>query len=758
MTVPGGGPGEEPPTTLDPGRARPDDADVTVLDPGRRRRVPTGGPALAQGLPAGLDARFKVIRLLSRPAAPAEVYQVQERATGVEHVLKLYREHEPDREVRDLLARTRSRHLVRPSETGEEGGLPYELMEYLGGGSLTALRERNPGGLDPAVLHAVAGQARHALVALHELGVVHRDVKPANIVLRSLDPFEAVLVDFGLAQRVAASGELTEDRSGTTRYMPPEFIGGGMVSPAYDWWSFGITLLELATGAPLLPGIEDDNALRAYIAGGVDASSVVDPRLRMLCQGLLGSSTAARWGADEVQQWLDGGSPGVPNPAPPAASEEAEAPEPFVYLDVAYRHRRHLALAMTATWETAVSQFFGADPAPLARLEAWLRGLPGPPPPRSDPREPADVRLLRLLRWMAPGLPPMYRGLNIAWGTLPELGHRAAGGEGTHPDLVRELWRHDLLPLLDAGAALDDPGGPAGGGGLAQVRARWEEQQRRWAAIAGQIADDGARAALQVGRGDAGREAYDRMLAVTLWAATMNDTERRQARRELLGVERRCRLPWFTELVGRPDGLAVAYRLRAYAEDRAAAAAEEERAAARRRAWLRRNQTLREWSRRQNRPLALSWAVAGVVALAALCTLFIGVSDIANWASDGAILDAWLALVLAAAVALTFESLLAWEIGGRFHPRYSMLGAGMIALGRAARSIAGRGIALLVIVALVVGGYLLTVLAPLATPLVAGAAVVVWAVWRYLRWRADAAEERRDIDRNIREQRAAAAR
>src|SRR5258706_15855768 len=109
MTVPGGGPGEEPSTTLDPGRARPDDADVTVLDPGRRRPVATGGPALDHGLPPSLDARFKGVRLLSRPGAPAEGDVVEERGTGGEHVVKLYREDAPDLRGRALLARTRHR-------------------------------------------------------------------------------------------------------------------------------------------------------------------------------------------------------------------------------------------------------------------------------------------------------------------------------------------------------------------------------------------------------------------------------------------------------------------------------------------------------------------------------------------------------------------------------------------------------------------------------------------------------------------------
>jgi hypothetical protein len=139
--------------------------------------------------------------------------------------------------------------------------------------------------------------------------------------------------------------------------------------------------------------------------------------------------------------------------------------------------------------------------------------------------------------------------------------------------------------------------------------------------------------------------------------------------------------------------------------------------------------------------------VASVFALTATCALLIGVSDLAGVSADASILDAWLATVLAAVVGLTAEALLAWEIGGRFHPGYSILGAGLIALGRAARSIAGRGIALVAFIVVLGGAYALTAFAPAATPLVAGGGVLIWSVARYLRWRSDSQREQEEIDR-----------
>lgn len=732
MTEPVGVPGAETPTTLDPGRVR-DDGDATVLDPGRRRPTTT-----SEGLPPHLAVRFKVVQRLSRTGAPADVYLVRDRVSAAEHVVKLYRDGAPDPQVRALLLqRRRTRHLVSVSETEPAGAEPYDIMEHLAGGTLVALRERNPQGLDRIALKNVIGQVAFGLRAMHDRGLVHRDVKPANILLRTFEPFDLALVDFGLSQ-FAPEPRTVADVSGTVRYMPPEFAGR-LLSPAYDWWSLGITVLELATGHPFLEGVESDEAIRVHVTGGpVNVTSIADPRVRMLCQGLLSQSRAARWGADQVEEWLNGGSPPLPAASPVAAwspvTDEAEVDEPFVYLDTEYRHRRPLALHMMMTWQTAVGD--------LDRLEEWLRRLPGPPCPRLAPAEPADVRLLRLLRWMGPELPPIYRGEPVAWRALPTLAMHAAAGEGMYPELVRELWRYDLLPLLRTAAAAD--GGSAdgdrldSGAGLVEVRARWERRQQAWVTLAATVRDDGARAVLHPPRRDR-PTADDRRLALTLWAASAGDRERTTAARDLRAVERRVRLAWFSDLAERSDdtAAALAYRLQAYAETVAAERDEAARAEAAQLAFRRRNDTLLEWSRRQNRPLALSWAVAGVFMMAVLCTLLVAVSDIAGWASDAAILDAWVAVVLGAAAVLAFETLLAWEIGGRFHPQYSMLGAGMIVLGRAARSIAGRGIALVVLVALAAGAYLLTAAAPLATPLVAGGGSIVWAFWRYLQWRSD---------------------
>lgn len=749
------GPDDAPPTVLDPGRQRPGEPDVTVLDPGRSvpprdtGRTPRAAGS-GTGLPPGLDARFGIVRALHRSDAHAEVYVVKDRDTDEERVLKLYDDARRSRLVQDFLRRKQSPYIVTVHEVGTEADRDFEIMEHLAGGSLLTLRESHPGGLDAARATELVRQLGEALTEMHAAGLIHRDVKPSNIVVRTIDPFEVALVDFDISTHQPEPG-LATDASGTVRYQPPEFLAGSWLSPAYDWWALGLTVMELATGQRLLDGADDD-AVRRHVAGGpLSVARVVDDRLRLLCQGLLAQDHTERWGTEQVGRWLGGESPPVPGPVPTdPGTVAAQVPEPYRYMDVDYFNRGALALDLTNTWNHAAQLLFGSeDPDALVALRRWL-GQYGPDavPDTGSAREPADVRLLRLLRGLDPALPPIYRMVHIASRHLADFANRAVRGEGNAPEIVRELWVYRLLPLLTTGVVPDDEEG--GGAGLAELDARWRDWHGRWSALVRRVGDDDARQYLLRRDEDSNR----RTVALCLYAASADPALRTDLKRSLGRQARVLRLPWFTELAEDPELMWVALRVAPHAEQVATERNERRRAEQIRRHWLWRNRRMREWSRRQNRPLALSWAVAGVFLMGLLCALTVGVSDIAGQVPGTTILRAWVATVFAIASTLGFESLLAWEIGGRFHPRYSMLGGGIIALGRAARTMAGRGLALGVTVTVLAGVYVLTVYQPVFTPLVLGGSTIVWAVRRYLSWRGEVADEAAAIEQAARELRA----
>ena len=185
-------------------------------------------------------------------------YEVLERvgegATGVVYradgdvAVKVLRNTDPvvakrfAREAR-LAAAIESRHLVRILDVGDG----FFVMPYFPRGSLA---DAQP--LSIPELVRVAAEIAQALDALHAAGIVHRDVKPSNVLLGDDG---AVLADFGLARGVDST-QLTHDGQllGTAHYLAPELIEGAVATPASDVYAFACLLYEAATGSPPFAG------------------------------------------------------------------------------------------------------------------------------------------------------------------------------------------------------------------------------------------------------------------------------------------------------------------------------------------------------------------------------------------------------------------------------------------------------------------------------------------------------------------------
>lgn len=130
---------------------------------------------------------------------------------------------------------------------GEDDECHFIVMEYAEGKDLArVLREDGPMSVDRAT--RIAGQVCNALAHAHTVGVVHRDVKPANIIIGSADKVK--VTDFGIARAVGdTSLTATGSVLGTAQYISPEQAAGEEVTPATDVYSLGIVLYEMLTGA-----------------------------------------------------------------------------------------------------------------------------------------------------------------------------------------------------------------------------------------------------------------------------------------------------------------------------------------------------------------------------------------------------------------------------------------------------------------------------------------------------------------------------
>jgi serine/threonine protein kinase len=145
-------------------------------------------------------------------------------------------------------------HIIPVFEAGEADGMLYIAMRYVPGGDVRTMVRRD-GPLPPGRAAAVIAQMASALDAAHAAGLVHRDVKPANMLVdrRSSRSDHVYLADFGLSQkRLAASAGLTGTGQfvGTLDYSAPEQIRGRPADGRTDQYALACAAFELMTGAP----------------------------------------------------------------------------------------------------------------------------------------------------------------------------------------------------------------------------------------------------------------------------------------------------------------------------------------------------------------------------------------------------------------------------------------------------------------------------------------------------------------------------
>jgi tRNA A-37 threonylcarbamoyl transferase component Bud32 len=152
-----------------------------------------------------------------------------------------------------LLARLKHPGIVKVHDAGAKEGLSWFVMDLVEGETLAARLQRGPLPVEETI--QLGRELLSALAAAHEKGIVHRDVKPANIFV---ERGHALLADFGIA-RTSTSSEsdpaltATDQAIGTFWYMAPEQRGGGIVGPASDQYSLALVLYECLNGKPWEP-------------------------------------------------------------------------------------------------------------------------------------------------------------------------------------------------------------------------------------------------------------------------------------------------------------------------------------------------------------------------------------------------------------------------------------------------------------------------------------------------------------------------
>ena len=164
-------------------------------------------------------------------------------------------------------------------EAGDDGGRLFIAMRYVAGGDLRGLLRRE-GRLAPARAIAVAAQVADALDAAHRRGLVHRDVKPSNVLLDDADGREhCYLADFGLTQRAAEADPADGHLVGTVAYVAPEQIRGDPIDGRADQYALAGLLFECLTGTAPFDGRSDVAVIFAHLEEPVPPASGRDRSL-----------------------------------------------------------------------------------------------------------------------------------------------------------------------------------------------------------------------------------------------------------------------------------------------------------------------------------------------------------------------------------------------------------------------------------------------------------------------------------------------
>lgn len=267
------------------------------------------GSADPLGLCGEVVSHFRIVDVLG-VGGMGIVYRAEDTRLGRAVALKfLLPEHGRDPALRSrFLHEARSvaaldhPNLCSIHEVAEsEGGVPFFAMPLYPGETLQARLARN-GTLSAGEARDVARQIAQGLICAHEAGVVHRDLKPGNVML--LPNGVVKILDFGLAKARDQSLSAPGSRMGTVAYMSPEQLRGEPVDARADLWSLGVVLFEMLTGGRPLPGA---SPLDPHARDVSRYHSLIPDHVRRILERLLQENPEDRYqAASDVLASLEG--------------------------------------------------------------------------------------------------------------------------------------------------------------------------------------------------------------------------------------------------------------------------------------------------------------------------------------------------------------------------------------------------------------------------------------------------------------------
>lgn len=323
----------------------------------RQNNINNPGAALVRDGATILD-KYVVTRQLEVASGEADLYLCS--CDGVQYVAKIYkRQFAIKQEVIDALLKIDSPYVAKLYETGSHNGFPVEILPYYENGSLQGKTFS-----EDELVRGIIPNINEGLHAIHSAGIIHKDLKPSNIMLNS-DGETVSIIDFGISSAVEGNNTILVTKTGMTpEYSAPETFKN-IFYEGSDYYSFGITLFELFCGYTPYANMQPEEIEQYVSVQRIPFPENMTPLMQDFISALTyydisyrknKTNPNRRWTYEEVCKWLDGEPLVIPGEGVGNAGKGAMPA--YQFLGDSYTDPAQLVAAFAKNWEEGKKQLF----------------------------------------------------------------------------------------------------------------------------------------------------------------------------------------------------------------------------------------------------------------------------------------------------------------------------------------------------------------------------------------------------------------
>lgn len=411
-------------------------ATVINSEVGQATAINQNLPATSAKLVAGtlLAGKYEIVEPLSVSTGEADLYVC--KYNGNEYVAKVYRRQRAVKpEVITVLKSISSPYVASLFDTGVHNDLPFEVLPYYKNGSLQG-KQFSMEELKTTVIPCI----NEALKVLHQNDIIHKDLKPSNIML-SDDNKSVAIIDFGISSVVDQGNTVLVTKTGMTpEYSAPETFRNLFLEES-DYYSFGITLYELYCGYTPYKNMNAEEIAQFTAVQRIPFPKDMPQELQDLISAVTyfditnrnkKNNPNRRWTYAEVDNWCKGKKQVIPGEGTGFRAEKAIPP--YTFLGQQYKDIPSLITALASNWNDGKKQLYrGLLSAFFKNFNPVIAGY------CMDAEEEAtrtagkdDIIFWNLLYKIYPELNGFY-WLGQIYESLPALGR----------DMLERLWKHN---------------------------------------------------------------------------------------------------------------------------------------------------------------------------------------------------------------------------------------------------------------------------------------------------------------------------